>query len=77
MKAKDFDQKFEAGEDLTPYLDLSQAKRLRSESQSISIDLPIWILERINQEADRLGTTPQDVIQISLAEHLAACEFQP
>jgi uncharacterized protein (DUF433 family) len=28
MRTKDFDQKFEVGEDLTPYLDLSQAKRL-------------------------------------------------
>jgi hypothetical protein len=36
MKAKDFDQKFEAGEDLTPYLDLSQAKRLGSDRQKRS-----------------------------------------
>ncbi len=72
MKAKDFDQKFEAGEDLTPYLDLSQAKRLGSDRQSINIDLPVWLLERINEEANRLGITAQDVIQTSLAEHLAA-----
>jgi len=74
MKAKDFDQKFEAGEDLTPYLDFSQAKRLGSDRQSISVELPVWLLERINQEATRLGTTAQDVIQMSLAEHLAASE---
>jgi hypothetical protein len=71
MKAKDFDQKFDAGEDLTPYLDLSKAKRIGAERQSISIDLPIWMLERINQEASRLGVTPQVIIQTSLAEHLA------
>ncbi|MEM1243057.1 MAG: CopG family transcriptional regulator [Cyanobacteria bacterium P01_H01_bin.26] len=71
MKAKEFDQKFEAEEDLTPYLDLSKAKRLESDYQSIRIDLPIWLLERINQEANRLGTTPQEVIQTSLAKYLA------
>jgi hypothetical protein len=71
MKAKDFDQKFDAGEDLTPYLDLSKAKRIGAERQSISIDLPVWMLERINQEASRLGVTPQVIIQTSLAEHLA------
>ena len=60
MKAKDFDQKFDAGEDLTPYLDLSKAKRIGAERQSISIDLPVWMLERINQEASRLGVTPQE-----------------
>jgi hypothetical protein len=31
LKAKDFDQKFEAGENLPPYLDLCQAKRLGSD----------------------------------------------
>lgn len=72
MKAKDFDQKFEAGEDLSPYLDLSQAERLGGEQQRISIDLPVWLLDRINKEANRLGTTTQDVIQTSLAKHLAA-----
>lgn len=76
MKANEFDQKFEAEEDLTPYLDLSKAKRLGSDHQSIRIDLPIWLLERINQEASRLGTTPEAVIQISLAEHLTVSESQ-
>lgn len=72
MKAKEFDQKFEAEEDLTPYLDLSNAKRLGSNYQSIRIDLPVWLLERINDEANRLGMTPQEVIQTSLTKHLAA-----
>lgn len=76
MKAKDFDQKFEAGEDLTPYLDLTHAKRLGAENQKITIDLPLWLLERIDQEANRLGVTPQTVIQTSLAEHLALSQPQ-
>lgn len=76
MKAEEFDQKFEDGEDLTPYLDFSQAKRLGGEHQSIRIDLPAWLLERINQEASRLGISAQDVIQTSLAKHLAANKLQ-
>ncbi|MEO0349057.1 MAG: CopG family antitoxin [Cyanobacteria bacterium P01_A01_bin.15] len=76
MKAEEFDQKFEAEEDLTPYLDLSKAKRLGSDHQSIRIDLPTWLLERINQEANRLGTTPQEVIQTSLAKHLTVSKPQ-
>ena len=71
MKAKEFDQKFDDGEDITPMLDLSQAKRPLSARRKISIDLPIWIIELIDQEASRLGVTPQTIIQTSLTEHLA------
>jgi CopG antitoxin of type II toxin-antitoxin system len=71
MKANEFDQKFDDGEDITQYLDLSQAKRSRSAQTTVKIDLPIWIVESIDREASRLGVTPQSIIQTSLTEHLA------
>ena len=71
MNAKEFDQKFDDGEeDIIEMLDLSQAKRPLATQKRLSIELPIWIIELINQEAVRLGVTPQTVIQTSLAEHL-------
>lgn len=70
MRAEEFDQKFDAGENIMQALDLSKAKRHQLE-QTISIDLPVWMIELINQEANRLGVTPQSIIQTSLAEHLA------
>lgn len=74
MKAKEFDQKFDDGEDITQALDLSKARRHQSEQKTVSIDLPVWMLELIDQEANRLGVTPQAIIQTSLAEHLAVNE---
>ena len=71
MTAKQFDQKFDDGEDITQMLDLSQAKRPLSTQKRLSIDLPIWMIELIDIEASRLGVTPQTIIQTSLAEHLA------
>jgi hypothetical protein len=71
MTAKQFDQKFDDGEDITQMLDLSQAKRPLSTQKRLSIDLPIWMIELIDIEAKRLGVTPQTIIQTSLAEHLA------
>ena len=72
MNAKEFDQKFDDGEeDIMEMLDLSKAKRLLTNQKRLSIDLPIWMIELIDQEANRLGITPQTVIQNSLAEHLA------
>ena len=72
MNAKEFDQKFDDGEeDIIEMLDLSKAKRLLTNQKRLSIDLPIWMIELIDQEANRLGITPQTVIQNSLAEYLA------
>ena len=72
MNDKEFDQKFDDGEeDIIKMLDLSKAKRPLANQKRLSIDLPIWMIELIDQEANRLGITPQKVIQDSLAEHLA------
>jgi hypothetical protein len=38
MKAVEFDQKFDCGEDITKYLDLSKAKRSRSNRLETSPD---------------------------------------
>ncbi len=72
MNAKEFDQKFDDGEeDIIEMLDLSQTKRPLATQKMLSIELPIWMIELINQEAKRLGLTPQAVVQNSLVEHLA------
>jgi hypothetical protein len=72
MNAKEFDQKFDDGEeDIIEMLDLSKAKRPFSTQKRLSIDLPIWMIELIDREANRLGVTPQTIIQTSLTEHLA------
>lgn len=72
MNAKEFDQKFDDGEeDIIEMLDLSQVKRPLATQKMLSIELPIWMIELVNQEAKRLGVTPQAVVQNSLAEHLA------
>jgi len=76
MNAKDFDQKFDDGkEDIIEMLDLSQAKRPLATQTKLSIELPIWMIELINQEAKRLGVTPQAIVQTFLAEHLAVSNF--
>lgn len=71
MKANEFDQKFDDGEDIIEHLDLAKANRSRSTQTMVSIELPAWIVESIDREAHRLGVTPQSIIQTSLTEHLA------
>ncbi len=70
MKARDFDEKFETGEDLTSDLDISKARRLNQESKRINVDFPTWMIESLDREAKRLGVTRQSIIKIWIAEML-------
>ena len=70
MKAKDFDRKFEDGEDVTGSLDLSKARRSGHEQRRVNVDFPTWMIESLDREAGRLGVTRQSIIKIWLAERL-------
>lgn len=70
MKARDFDKKFDSGEDVTSELDLSKARRLNQEPKRINVDFPAWMIELLDQEAKRLGVTRQSIIKVWIAEML-------
>jgi hypothetical protein len=70
MKAKDFDRRFDAGEDVTAELDLSKAKRSAREQRRVNVDFPTWMIESLDREAGRLGVTRQSIIKMWLAERL-------
>ena len=71
MKAKDFDEKFDAGEeDVIDQLDLSSAKRVNQQQKRVNVDFPIWMIESLDKEATRLGVTRQSIIKVWLAERL-------
>ena len=70
MKAKAFDKKFDDGEDILNYLDLSKAERVSREQKRVNVDIPVWMLNSLDQEASRLGVTRQSIIKVWLAERL-------
>lgn len=73
MKAKDFDKKFDAGEeDLVDDLDLTPARRVNLEQKRINVDFPAWVVESLDREAARIGVTRQSIIKVWLVERLQA-----
>ena len=70
MKAKSFDKKFDRGENVIPHLDLSKARRAGIEQKRVNVDLPAWMIESLDKEAQRLGVTRQSIIKLWLAERL-------
>ena len=57
MKAQDFDTKFENDEDLLNDIDLKNTTRSMQKQKRVSIDLPAWMLESLDREANRVGVT--------------------
>ncbi len=70
MKAEKFDAKFDNGEDITDFLDLSKAYRPGYEQKRVNIDFPIWMIEALEHEAKCLGVTSDSIIKLWLAERL-------
>jgi len=70
MKAKDFDQQFDEGVEITQSLDLSKAKRVLQEQKRVNVDFPTWMIESLDREAGILGVTRQSIIKVWLAERL-------
>jgi macrodomain Ter protein organizer (MatP/YcbG family) len=67
-KAKDFDDAFDRGEDVTKYLDTSKTRRVNTELKRVNIDFPVWVIESLDKEARRLGITRQSLVKMWIAE---------
>ncbi|NJK36049.1 MAG: CopG family transcriptional regulator [Oscillatoriales cyanobacterium SM2_2_1] len=70
MKAEELDAKFDAGESVLEYFDLSTAKRGDMVTQVLPIDLPVWMWELLEQEAQRLGVERQSLVKTWIAQQL-------
>jgi len=70
MKAEDFDNKFDDGEDVSEFLDFSKSERPGQKQKRVNIDFPIWMIHSLDKEARRLGVTRQSIIKVWIAERL-------
>ncbi len=76
ISAEEFDRKFDNGEDILPYIDLS-SKMTKSEFEEkllsikkVNIDLPSWAIASLDKEAKRMGVTRQSIIKMWLIQKL-------
>ena len=68
--AKEFDEAFDNGEDISEFVDYTKGRRPNLEQKRVNLDLPVWMIERLDQEARRLGVARQAVMKMFLAQHL-------
>jgi len=76
ITAKEFDEKFDNGEDVSEYLDfdaairLRDAKKLKTNTRKVNVDFPEWVIESLDKEAKKIGVTRQSIIKVWIAERL-------
>ena len=69
ISAKEFDEKFDRGEDVMEYMDLSTIK-INHPVQRINVDVPRAMLQRVDKEAARIGVPRTSLIKMWIAEHI-------
>jgi hypothetical protein len=70
ISAAEFDRKFDDGEDISEYLDWSSLRRPGLEAKRVNVDIPQWMVSRLDREARRRGVTRQALIKMWLADRL-------
>ena len=67
LTAEEFDRRFEAGEDVSAFMDIAKATRPGREMQRVNVDFPKAFLAEIDREAERIGVPRQAWIKTALA----------
>jgi predicted DNA binding CopG/RHH family protein len=76
ITAKEFDEKFDNGDDISEYLDFSNATRLSEfekpsiKTKNVNIDFPEHIIMLLDKEAQKIGITRQSIIKVWIADRL-------
>ena len=70
ISAEEFDRRFDEGEDITPFLDLSTARRPNQQVRKVNVDFTTRQLGELDEEAARLGIPRQAVIKTLCDEAL-------
>lgn len=70
MTAKEFDERFDAGEDITPYIDKASVRRPGLEPRRVNVDFPDWIIEKLDFQSRLIGVSRQSLIKLWVSERI-------
>ena len=67
MKAEELDQMFDEGVEILEHFDLSSARHPGLETKRVNVDFPIWMVDALDREAQRVGVHRQAIIKTWIA----------
>ncbi len=63
LPAEELDQLFDSGEDMSEYIDRNSTRPLNKEIKRINVDMPVWMVNALDRQAERLNISRQAVIK--------------
>lgn len=70
IRAKEFDRRFDDGEDISAYIDKSSIRRPGIEARRVNVDFPEWIIQSLDGQSKLIGVSRQSLIKLWIAERL-------
>jgi hypothetical protein len=70
ISADEFDRRFDDGEDMAKYIDWNSGRASAVATKRVNVDFPQWMVQRLDQEAKRLGITRQALIKTWVADRI-------
>lgn len=70
ITSEEFDAKFDRGEDISEYIDMSTIKRPGLDARRVNVDFPEWIIQNLDTESKMIGVSRQSLIKLWISERL-------
>ena len=70
ISAEEFDELFDSGGDISPYIIPGSGRRINQVPQRVNVDFPRWVVNGLDRESKRLGVTRQSLVKMWIAERL-------
>lgn len=66
--AEELEKMFEEGADMTEYMDLDNIQHVHPHPKQINITIPMWLVDSLDEEAERRGVARKAIINTALVE---------
>ena len=70
MTAQEFEQRFDQGEDITPFIDKSSIRRPGVEPRRVNVDFPEWMIEKLDWQSRLIGVSRQALVKLWVSERI-------
>jgi hypothetical protein len=70
ITAQEFEQQFDEGEDITPFIDMSSIRRPGMEPRRVNVDFPEWMIEKLDWQSRLIGVSRQALVKLWISERI-------
>ncbi len=70
MTAQEFERRFDEGEDITPFIDMSSIRRPGVEPRRVNVDFPEWMIEKLDWQSRLIGVSWQALVKLWVSERI-------